>query len=154
MKTESVKANADIEISARDSKESDPALDSLEVDIAVHDVERRGRAKPDGITRENLGSPGHHGGRDEPRHELVILAKDPGIREELTQLFETADCTVLAFDRSTEAIEAVRSGADLLLLDTTANGTAILEILASMLDVPAAERVPTIFLVGEQGADQ
>lgn len=32
MKTESVKANADIEISARHSKQSDPALDSLEVD--------------------------------------------------------------------------------------------------------------------------
>ena len=68
MKTESVNANPDIEISARDSKQSDPARESLEVDIAVHDVERKVSAKADGITRENLGSPGHHGG---PRRTSV-----------------------------------------------------------------------------------
>jgi DNA-binding response OmpR family regulator/S1-C subfamily serine protease len=154
MKTESVKANADIEISAKDSNQSDLALDSLAVDIAVHDVERRGSAKPYGICRENLRSSGQGGGRDELRHELVILSKDPGIREVLTRMFETADYAVLAFDRSAEAIEAVRSGADLLLLDTTANGTAIPEMLASVRNVPAAERIPIIFLVGERGAER
>jgi DNA-binding response OmpR family regulator/S1-C subfamily serine protease len=154
MKTESVKANADIEISAKDSHQSDLALDSLAVDMAVHDVERRGSAKPYGICRENLRSSGQGGGRDELRHELVILSKDPGIREVLTRMFETADYAVLAFDRSAEAIEAVRSGADLLLLDATANDTVIPEILASMRHVPAAERIPIIFLMGEQAAER
>ncbi len=154
MKTECVKANAEVEISAENSKRSDSGLAPLKFDIAVHDAERRGGAKADGITQGELGSSGHNGGRDEPRQKLVILSKDAGIREHLKRLFETADYAALAFDHAAEAIEGVRSGADLLLLDTTANGTAIPEILASMRNVSAAERVPIIFLVGEQATER
>jgi S1-C subfamily serine protease/CheY-like chemotaxis protein len=154
MKTECLKVNTEVEISAGNSKQSDPGLAPLKFDIAIHDVEQRRGAKTDEITQGNLGSPGHNGGRDEARKKLVILSKDAGIRERLKRLFETADYAVLAFDRAAEGIEAVRSGADLLLLDTTADGPAIPEILASMRNVSAAERAPIIFPVGEQAAER
>jgi DNA-binding response OmpR family regulator/S1-C subfamily serine protease len=154
MKTESLKSNADIDISAGNSKQSDPGLDPLKFDISVRDVKRRSGAKPDGVAQGNLGSSGHHAEREERRHELVILSKDAGIQEQLKRLFETADYAVLAFEHAAEAIEAVRSGADLLLLDTTANGTAIPEILASMRNISVAERVPVMFLVGKKAAER
>jgi S1-C subfamily serine protease/CheY-like chemotaxis protein len=154
MKTECVKANAEVEISAGNWKQSDPGLAPLKFDIAVHEAERGARAKADGIAQGELGSSGRNGGRDEPRQKLVILSKDAGIRERLKRLFETADYAAMEFDHAAEAIEGVRSGADLLLLDTTANATEIPEILASMCNVSAAERVPIIFLVGEQATER
>jgi S1-C subfamily serine protease len=153
MKSESVKSNADIDISAGNSKKSDPGPDPLKFDISVRDVKRRSGAKPDGVEQGNLGSSGHNAERQERRHQLVILSKDPGIQKQLKRLFETADYPVLAFEHAAEAIEAVRSGADLLLLDTTPKGTAISEFLAGVRNISAAERVPAMFLVGEKAAE-
>jgi DNA-binding response OmpR family regulator/S1-C subfamily serine protease len=92
---------------------------------------------------------------DEPRHKIVVIEEQRGIRERLKQTLETANNVVAEFRAWADAVEQVRrSGADLLLLDATESGTAIPEILATVRDLPLSERIRTILLVGEKPAER
>jgi DNA-binding response OmpR family regulator len=94
-------------------------------------------------------------GSGESRRTIVIIHSDASARERLKELLRSADYAALPFADPAEAMnELGRAGADCLLLDATANQTAIPEIFVAVRNRPAAERIPIIFLVGEHAHDR
>jgi len=92
---------------------------------------------------------------DEPGHKVVVVGEQAGIRDGLKQTLETQGYVVAEFRAWAEAVEEVRrAAADLLVLDATASGRAIPEILATVRDLPVSERLRVVLLVGEKPTER